>query len=217
MFQYLRAINVFITLLLGLSFNNAQSQTGITNQLKDSVKKFIPQERKGQPSWFYEKKIEMEKKMGLKSIENGYDSLEIRFWYGVAFRDTLQLLILRDSESAWSARLCFLGLIYDSSGRSLVSVTQDGKAIKPRSGWPHLCNRLFGLHILNLPDSRSIPEYRSANDGYGVTIEIATRSIYRIYNYSNFNGQPGIKEAKKIEQIMELLENEFGFRWLSLE
>jgi hypothetical protein len=192
-----------------------QSQNHVIGKTADTITKDIPHDTKGNPLRFYHKKAEMEKKVELTPLENGFDSLQIRIWYGVALRDSLQLLILKKSDSKWSAELYSLRLNYDKNRDSLVSVTKSVEIKQPVSGWENLADSLAKLDIYTLPDAHEISSYSEGNDGYGVTVEFATKRRYRIYNYPSFNEQTGVNESRKVEQIIELIEKDFSFKRLS--
>jgi hypothetical protein len=212
---YVKSINICLLLINIFSSCGSRPESHVENKLIDSVVKYIPKDIKGNPKGFYLKKIEMEKMMGLETLENGFDSMQIRIWYGVALMDKLQLLIMKKSESKWSAKFYTLGLNYDKNRKSLVSVTKSSEAKQPASGLGKLIDSLFKLDILTLPDSQSINGYGDCNDGNGVTIETSSVNNYRIYNYPCFNNQDGILQAKKIKQIMDLIEKEFYFSRLT--
>jgi hypothetical protein len=45
-----------------------------------------------------------------------------------------------------------------------------------------------------------------------ITVEVATSKYYRIYDYLNPRHKPEIKEARKIVEIMEIIEKELGVK-----
>jgi hypothetical protein len=215
---YGKSISICLMLIYIFNSCSSQSQSQVADKLAaGSVTKDIPKDIKGNPKGFYQKKKEIEKMIGLDPLENGFDSMQIRIWYGVALKDKLQLLIMKKSDSKWSAKFYSLELNYDKNRNTLVSVSSNVESKEPISGWSNLADSLYNLNILTLPDSQSINGYGNCNDGDGVTIETATIKSYRIYNYPCFLNQDGIEQAKKIELIMELIEKELRFRRLTVK
>ena len=213
--SYLKAIKIFILLSCIFCSCKTQPKNQVTEKSSETVVIDIPHDLKGRPLWYYQKKGKMEKMVGLSSLENGFDSLQIRIWYGVALRDKLQLLLLKKSNAKWSAELDSLVLYYDKNHDSLVSVTKHTEIKQPLSGWEKFIDSLYKSGILVLPDANAIKDYEYCQDGDGVTVEIAMQRKYRIYNYPCFNSQIGISEAKKVELIIQLLEKEFSFSRLT--
>lgn len=182
------------------------------NKGGNSLIKDITYTDEGAPLSYYLKKKEIEKVIGLKSLENGVENLQIRIWYGVALSDELQLIYLKKNEDNWTCELYFLKYIFNKNRDSLVSFTKQIEKKVPKSGWEDFIQKLFELKVLVLPDSYQIPNYVICNDGNGITVEIATKNRYKIYNYPCFTSQNEIWEAKNIELILELLENELDFK-----
>ncbi len=213
--KYLRSISIFLTLICIFSSCFSQKQSTVAGKSNSLVAKDIPHDTKGNPMRFYQKKIEMEKMIGLEPLELGFDSIQIRMWYGIALRDKLQLLVLKKKDSKWFAQFYYLELNYDNNRDSLLSVTKKIETKKPISGWEYFIKKLFKMGILTFPDSQAIKDYGDCDDGDGITVETSTIKNYRIYNYPCFSNQDRIDQAKKMELIMELIEKEFSFRRLT--
>ncbi len=196
---------------------NTPSRGHLKDKTVDTIAKDPTNNSGGNLKGFYLEKLKMEKMIGLDPMESGFDSLQIRIWYGVALMDKLQLLVLKKSNSKWSAQFYSLRLQYDKHRDSLVSVTKNMETKEPVSGWERFVDDLFKLDILILPDSRNIKGYEYCNDGDGATFEISTIKNSRMYSYPCFDDQVGIEQAKNVEKIMKLLENEFNFRRLSMK
>jgi|SRR5579859_521080 len=187
------------------------AQNKPTDSPKQGIIKDIPRDKGGVPYRYYGKKRELEKLLGLSTLEKGYDSLQIRVWYGSSFINSLQLLILTRSHDSWSAEYDSISLHYNKKGDSLLTATKHTESKSPSSGWRYLTNTLSRLGIYTLPDASRLPHYPEANDGYGITIEYATKKKYRIYNYTTFEGLQ-YTETKKISKILKLLETQFNFQ-----
>jgi hypothetical protein len=185
-------------------------------QKEDTVIKDIPFDSTGNFLYYYSKKKELESKMDLSSMENGVDSIEIRIWYGIAFSDSLNLVVLKENKFGWKADVFFLKYDYSKSRDSIISVSSKKQAKTPKSGWASFTKELFNLEILSLIDCSKIKEYGDCTDGYGITIEVATADKYRIYQYTCFRGHDKVWQTKNIENAMSLISNEFDFHWIEM-
>lgn len=181
----------------------------------DTIERDIPLGKDGKPVIYYQRKDEIERKAGLNTIENGYNQLQIRLWYGYSFNDTSQLVILKNNKSNWIAELYTLKYKYNMSSDSILSITKEVVKRNPISGWQSFIESLTKLEILNLPDYHLMPEYYLYTDEGEVTVEIATPQKYRIYHYpSPVLRQDRIWQAKNMKQILILIENEYKFKRL---
>lgn len=92
---------IFELLLACKHQNRYGSITNDKHSIADTLVKDIPLDKKGRPRSYYRNKGGVENKLGLQSLENGFDSLQIRIWYGYAFNDTSQLAIFKNSNGNW--------------------------------------------------------------------------------------------------------------------
>jgi hypothetical protein len=183
----------------------------VTNQ--DTVKKDIPTRKQSQS--YRQLAQQIESKLGLYSIENGFDSLEIRVWLGYAGSNNEQLLIIKKDTDRWTANLSHLTFIYSDKGDSIQAISKTSVEKSPKSGWYQLLDSLNKLEIVTLRDMADIPNYETATDGSTITVEIAAKRQYRIYSYQNpYYMQSEFNDAKKIEQVIQFLEREFDFKTL---
>jgi hypothetical protein len=182
----------------------------------DSIRKYIPRQKDGKPVIPYLMKADTEWKVGLESLENGYDSLQIRFWCGDSFSDKLQLVVINKTQRGWSAAFYVFIYHYDQKHDSVLFISREYEKNNrdPKSGWKSFGAALYGLKIDSLPDQIDIPDYQGCNDGEGVSIEFATTRIYRFSNYVCFRSQPNIWQAKNLEKILSVIEEQFGFTFL---
>jgi hypothetical protein len=161
-------------------------------------------------SIFLKEKRIIEKKLGLNSIENGFEDLQIRIWKGFSQTDYLQLKVFSNNGKTWSAQLYNLVLHYDKNFDSVVAVTNEVVTKTPRTGWKFFTDSLFKLDILNLPDDSKIPNYNISSDSDLLTVEIAKGNSYRFYSYADIETlSKSIEEARKMEQILKLIQDEF--------
>lgn len=152
-----------------------------------------------------------EKGYGLDSLNNGFDSIQIKIWYGCVLYHE-RLIVLSLVSNKWRAELCqrqFSGKYPD------FSMSRKVNNVKPKSGWDSVITGLFNLKILTLPDLDKIDGFveESVTDGCYVSIEIATKKIYREYGYSN----PDLYvrqhwQAKNIVDIARFLNTEFRIK-----
>lgn len=160
---------------------------------------------------FVKHKQEVESKLGLSSIEDGFDGLQIRIWKGFANPDSLKLIIFSKSDDGWSARFYTLVLHYNNSFDSIKDVTRNIKIKEPRSGWNIFIDSLLKLKILELPDYSEVPSYTLSMDSEAIRVEVAADKKYRFYSYLDIESQNEvISEATNMRKILELIEEEFG-------
>ena len=150
------------------------------------------------------------KRAGLKALENGYDSIAIRLWYHYAGPIT-EMVEIRKHCEGWVAQFVTIKRHIEKED-TIVSIINDRVIKAPSSGWDIFTKKLFSLNITTLPDFGEIPNYDAANDGNAVDVEISTNKYYRLYSYLGPITKPEIKEAKDLEDIMELIEDEFGVK-----
>lgn len=86
---------------------------------------------------------------------------------------------------------------------------------EPKPGWNSFIKNLLGFQILSLPDIDEIDESITIADGNAFTVEIATKKHYRFYQYQEPEMvEDRLWQAKKMEQILQLIESEFDFKRL---
>lgn len=161
----------------------------------------------------HDSKASAEKLLRLSSLKKGFDSIQIRISWGCAIQANSYLVILKNQNKKWSAEICSLKSIFNEEKGEVDSISNLIKIKTPKSGWKNFINVLIELKIFTLEDNNSIPGfyYAMPTDGCGVAIEIATKKIYRFYNYDN----PGdyadrYWQAKNILAILKLVIDEFG-------
>jgi hypothetical protein len=122
----------------------------------------------------------------LESLEKGFDSVQVRIWYGCPLGPGDLLIILKNSKSKWEAEVCKIAYpqTWKHWGDSIARITFKGS---PKSGWTKFINQLFDLSILTLPDEKQLKNlhYGIPTDGCWVEVEIATKNSYRQYGYGN--------------------------------
>src|SRR5215212_3032051 len=84
--------------LLSCDGQNRRLEQLNTKLILDTVVKDIPLTYKGQLADYYYDKLKVEKKLQIdSSIHNGFDSLQIRLWYGYARTDSGQIVIIKNT------------------------------------------------------------------------------------------------------------------------
>jgi hypothetical protein len=193
---------VFITFLIQNLFGQID-----TNFTKD-----IPYYKSGRPTPYFYAIREKEKYLNLDTIENGYDSLQIRIWYnypksGVGY----QILSLKRQNSIWTATLYTRARGYTSSKGTNLQVN-------PISDWNIFMKKLYSYNIMSLPDLYKIKGYRGfAIDGWSYYIEISDKHHYRLYSYHHPESfyKQRFKDVRKMMKILKLIRKEFGIKLIN--
>jgi hypothetical protein len=200
-------------LLIMLACNDGPGNNKSQSNAGDTLVKDIPAQMKD--GSIITSKHAVEQKLGIDDLTNGYDSLQIRIYCGYAFKRDVQLIVLKNDTHSWTGVIYGFLLPEDKRKDSAMAGETQVKQVTPGSGWNRFVQQLFDLDILTLPDYSAIPGYESVTDGDAVTIEIAGKNHYRIYRYPEpLSAQEKISQAKKVEQIFDLLEKELGFNRL---
>lgn len=210
-------LGLFYCNILLSSCNSDAISDNIEANVADTIKKDIPVDKHGNPALYYKYKKRNDSLADLETLENGYDSLQIRIHYSNAFKNSEQVIVLRKNKSKWEGQLFDLVYNFSHNYDSLLSISKKQIDIEPKSGWDNFIKELYDLNILSLRDESEIKDYESYTDGYSTIVEIASQKQYRIYCYESFNSQPeSIWQAKNVELIMKLLETEFNYKRIEL-
>jgi hypothetical protein len=165
---------------------------------------------------FYISTQDKVKQLGLDSLQNGSDSLQIRIWYDYSIVRTRKLFVIKRTNSIWTASLYTMS-VTDKTEKDLQELNSPEKIklektenLQPKIGWDKFINKLLSLQIISLPDMYSISGMKvGMEDGMTYCIEVAMKHKYRFYSYSNPNE---IKEkywqAKNMSDIINLLNSE---------
>lgn len=183
--------------------------------MEDTLVKDIPLDKKGIPRAYYRNKPTVESLLGLNSLENGFDSLQIRIWYGYGTNDTAQLVVFKKINTIWSGDFYTFIYILNEKGDSILSIDKKIQHKIPQTGWDSFIRKIIVLNILTLPDFHSIPGYMESTDGGTIIVEVGSQKKYRIYSYQLPSiHQNEFKEARDIVQILDLIDSEFQFKRL---
>jgi len=172
-------------------------------------KKNIPSSKTGTRDIFYERKKQAEKQLKLRSIESGFDSLQIRIWYDYALLNNKRLIKIEKNDKTWKAEL-YDFTVYSSYKNTETIATYKVKPIIPKSGWHDFITKMVEFKIMSLPNMNDIPGIHDDwDDGVTFNIEIATKDQYRFYSYhSPDNFKDKFWQAKEMTNILNLISTE---------
>lgn len=203
--------------------NNPARRIAELNTADTFLFEFPKRDRIGDSFW-YMRKESFEKSLGLHSLEKGFDSIQIRLWYE-DFSIGERLIILSNSNKGWKAEVSTISIddnpnfkgdeIERANADFLIKyiVTRTIESKMPKSGWDKFIRKLFNLNILTLPDEGKVTaiDQGGGTDGWSITVEIATKKVYRYYGYSNPDFfYRNAEEARNINHILVLIDEEFG-------
>jgi hypothetical protein len=174
-----------------------------------SFKKEIPKYQSGEADIFYKLAKTKGKQLGLDSLENGFDNLQIRVWYDFSFVSDRKLVSIKNSDTNWTATIYALQVDWDGRTETILSKTV--KQVSPKSGWASFTTKLLDLKVLTLPDQNDIPGCYIGADGCSYNVEVATKNQYRFYGYWEPQMyQNKFWQTKSMADILKLFEEELG-------
>ena len=208
----MKIIYFVILLLFFLSCNHAErSEKGM--QLSDSMTLDIPKNKKGELTELYKYLVYDRSVLGgLDSLESGFPTLELRIWFEYSDGVDRHLIVIKKLEH-WIAE-CYTYAFQVKNDSVVVSKKNIWYPI-PKTGWNKFIDSLKTLGILDLPDQSKIPGMFYHYNENNVQIEVAQKNFYRFYSYTAPRKHlEKFQEARKIEDIMTVIEAELGFRRL---
>lgn len=173
----------------------------------------IPKDDNGKRSVLFERMIWTRNFLGgLDSLETGYPTLQFRLWYEYARATGSHIVVIKQEED-WIAELHTIEVrfINDSPWVSKREVS----TANPKIGWPKFIDSLIHLNVLTLPDQSSVPGMFIHYNTSAILVEVARKNSYRFYHYTSpKNHAEQFIQARKMEQIMLLIEEQLGFKRL---
>lgn len=174
----------------------------------------IATDTKGKQSLFESIKL-IRDSLKLDTLENGYDSLQIRFWIGYSFTSKQQVIILKNQQGNWKSYYCEYMPHYIKNTDSLIYFEKNIINKVPKSSWNTFIDKLYSYDVLILPDYSKLTDYPIPNDANGITIEVSTKNSYRLYHYPSPGLARGFSEARNMENILNLVIQELDIKLLA--
>ncbi len=205
---------ILVTLLLLnitslFSCKNIKNKTGLPYHKMNDFVRDIPVTPKIKYDYSHHLVQENLQKAGLINLENGFDSICIRFWYIYNSGPFWQIVEVKKKRIDWELEQTTIKWKYNYSDSTLsFKTTKENKT--PKSGWDYFIRNLLDNRVTTLPTRWRICNYEGAMDADFIIVEIATREYYRIYDYGALTLNKHIKEAVLMDNIMELLKNEIA-------
>ena len=164
---------------------------------QNKVELDIPTYNNGQKGYFYESIRESSEVLGLRDLQKGVDSLEIRIWFFRAKRDrTFGKLHIYSYENGWNGQASY-------GSTTLVEIL-------PKSGWNSFISKLLKKNIMTLQNQRDIEGFNlMIFDGDTYCVEVASKDTYRFYSYNSPDMTKKYKDARKMNRILRLIKREF--------
>jgi hypothetical protein len=180
----------------------------VMGQTADTVRKEIPNDRRGRPDYMYKMAHQKAGQLGLYPLESGFDSLEVRIWLDYSLAVHRQLIVLTRKDGQWKGRFITMAIEWNKRGDSELVKHSSNVAVVPTMGWTAFRKELFALGITTLPNG---PD--GGEDGTSYDIEVANRNTYRFYSYwSPESTEDKDQGSKKMVSIIHLLERAFQFK-----
>jgi hypothetical protein len=189
----------------------------INYQVSDTIIQDVPLDKNGNSIYSDADRKYTDSLLGYQPMNPPYNDLQIRIRYSYVFSDSGQIVNIKKSGNHYSADLTTLKYTFNKNNDSVIAIKKVVLKKHPTSGWEVFAKKLFDLKILTLPDFRKISNYPRFADGDGVTVEIATGNQYRLYQYKEpMQASNRIWQAKNMERILKLIEQEFTFKPLRI-
>jgi hypothetical protein len=207
LFNYILTIIVVFAACNGQAISVNQPATFVDTT--KPFKKEIPTYPGGGVDIFYKLAKVKQKQLGIDSLENGFDNLQIRVWYDFALVKERKLVVITNKATNWTATVYNLRVDWDGQTETILSKTI--KKVTPKSGWANFSKKLLDLKVLTLPNQDDIPKYGGGEDGRTYNVEVATKNQYRFYGYwEPQDYQDKFWQAKNMADILKLFEEELG-------
>lgn len=169
-------------------------------QVDYSFHKEIPHYKSGEIISYYSTIKKYENIFKLDTIENGFDSLQIRIWYHYPkFRTPKNVFILKKQNNTWTT------MLYSLDKDSLIIINSKSKLNKVIHNI--LKNKI--MILLNMDDIKGLED--GYVDGESYTIEISDKKHYRLYHYhvpEVFERK--FEDVKRLMNILKIIRAEFN-------
>lgn len=170
------------------------------------------------PEWYLTKSPEHQwdktlfKLLNLGSLENGFDSLQIRIWIDCGYK-AASLIVIERTKNKWDATFYFFTAHYDEDfNLSIQNLETERKS--PKSGWKNFSDNLLNTGLIDLPDfTKFLSKYNYPTHADETLVEIGTPKKYRLYVYPELGLNNKIAGGPaNLHEALQLIEREFDFR-----
>lgn len=207
----------FLSLLLLSCTNNNRNKLTATKTFETEIPIYKQGLSKGDTSYSFLGKRKREKELDLESIENGFDSLQIRIWLGHSLALTKNVVILKLKDGVWTGQLLTYTIGHnDSTGKSYIA-SKELKNIESKMSLAKITTSIKDFQILTLPNCEEIRGYDACggHDGITYSFEVSTKTKYRFYYYCNPDYlAERFWQAKNVILFASILEKELGFEYM---
>lgn len=206
---YCTIISVILFIACCKGQDNSTQKRASYDDTAKTFKKEIPRYGNGSFNIFYGIDRAKEKQLGLDSLQNGFDGIQIRFWYDFSVVQKRRLVIITNKDTSWSATAYDMSVKWNGQTDSIMEKTV--QQVTPKSGWAAFSKKLLDLQVLTLPDQDDVAGYGGRLDGDTYNVEAATKMQYRFYGYWLPQlYQDAFWQAKKITEILKIIKDELG-------
>ena len=193
---------------------NSPANEKSLGQRIDTVKIYLEKNQRGIVAPLYNTIKRTEILLGLTSLEQGSDSMELRIWRHRIMNSGHSVLILNYENKKWNAKEYLYSLTIDTIGDEKLAF-KEANVIEPRNGWSPVLRNISNLGLEKLSDTIPAPSNIGLMDeGIVYGIEISTKNIYifktRILDELDM---PLLKDDKLVP-LIKLFNSEFNpERW----
>lgn len=157
-------------------------------------------------------RAQLDSALKIAPFESETGGLQIRISKFSTWDNNNMMLFIKQEDSIYSGQLVKFSIDYSQLEDSMSLIATSVVGAKPQSSWRDILDSLRDLGIFVLRDCSKLKGYEVPSDCMKVVIEYNDHGNFRTYVYYcpqvNFKT---IIEAKRIIQITNLLEREFGF------
>jgi hypothetical protein len=188
---------------------------GNSNRMKNDFIRDIPKDPDGKQD-LYNSIVILRDSLKLDTLENGFDSLQIRIWFTYPFTDRQQLVILSRKHKQWEYKYIDYKPHYIKiqNKDSLIYIEKRAILKSPKGSWNEFTDSIYYFNIMTLPDYSTLKNYTLPTDPDGKIFEIGTKHEYRLYYYPSSTLSTEFRESRDVNNIVRLFEKEFDFKRL---
>jgi hypothetical protein len=175
--HFMRVLLLIVIIILTGSCDSGSSSNS------KSFKSFISD------SLTFERHQNLTNALNLSQINQGVDSFELRLWSSLAPTDLAILTILKFIDSAWHLTETQYWISYTNKYPAPDLFILDSSTTKKQGHkveFSALIDSIESFNLQNIPDQNKIPDFRDGTaDGMYYTLEVATKTKYKIFSYHN--------------------------------